>query len=488
MTPNSRSSVVPCLVLLTSIIFTYHNVFAVPYAFTDDYTFLDSITSGRKDLLLLLVTVGRATQAGIILFFFSIFSTVESLRHLRLLGIVGTGLFSWCLYRHIFRLTQKKVFATCAAFAICMLPSFQVYASWTQYFSMPYACAAAFLSYQAANRALRANGALKKALFSIATLILLLLSLTTHPIAGFFFAFFLATELLHGHEDLKPTVKRILVIMSLFSVGLALSYALLILGKHWFPDSDSNRDALTHDVIGKIKWFVRRPLYESLSGPFVPASKLAACLNLAVTAFGMIVASGWTGITRIRKVGIAIAFVPFVYLPNLMVGESWSSYRTQAVLAALLLYYLFHSIDAIGSSSRWKTRSSEAIAVSACIALSLFFGLNAASNTIRFFSLPQAIEYQYVKGRLAAFDPSRHAGIYYIRSSRQDSLAPFASYDEFGLPSGSQPWVPKPFVLSILHDRKLPDADRIVVQEIEPDTPLPEHGFLLDLRGIHALN
>ncbi|MES2658198.1 MAG: hypothetical protein V4689_06245 [Verrucomicrobiota bacterium] len=486
--PSPAVSLLPYLILVATILLTYSNVFTTSYGFTDDYSFLHSTTSGNNDLTHLLITVGRPTQAGIIEVFFSMFSTVESLKHVRLLGILGTGLFACCLYRHIFRLTGKKGFATCAAFAICALPAFQVYVSWAQYFSMPYACIAAFFAYQAANRALLGTGALPRISFAMVSLVLLLLSLTVHPVAGFFYVFFLATELLHTDEDLKPAARRILLIMSIFMAGLVCSYILLKLGKHWFPASDTNRDGLTKDLIGKAKWFFKQPLYDALSGPFIPARKLVAAPVLAIIAFGMTVASGWKGLTLVRKAVIAAAFVPFVYLPNLMVTENWSSYRTQAVLSALVLYYLLFSINAIASSERWKSRSLETAALSACAAICVFFGWKAASNTHRYFTVPQAKEHQYVSTRLSTYDPSKHTGIHYIMSSRWDTLAPFAYYDEFGLPSGCQAWVPKPFVLSVLHDRKIPDLGRIKVEEIKPEAPLPEGGFLLDLRSIKTLD
>lgn len=482
--PSRAIHLLPYLILVTTILMTYYGVFASSYGFADDYSFLNSTTSGSKDLNHLLITVGRPTQAGIIQIFFSIFSTVESLKFVRLLGILGTGLFACCIFHHVARLTRSPGFATCAAFAICTLPAFQVYVSWAQYFSMPYACIAAFLSYQTADRALSGTRTSMRIAFALGSLSLLLLSLTIHPVAGFFYVFFLATGLLHGDEDIKPALKRTLAILSLFMVGLVCSYILLKLGKHWFPASDTNRDGLTHDLVGKVKWFFKQPLYDSLSGPFIPARKLAAVPVLAVIALGMGIASGWTGLTRLWKGGIAIAFIPFVYLPNLMVTENWSSYRTQAVLSALVLYYLFFSIRAIGSSGRGKRLSLETATIPACAVICVFFGWKAASNTTRYFARPQATEYQFVNTRLSTCDPAKNTGIYYIMSSRWDTLAPFAYYDEFGLPSGSQAWVPKPFVLSVLHDRKIPNLGHIIVEEIQPETPLPEGGFLLDLRSV----
>ncbi len=51
----------------------------------------------------------------------------------------------------------------------------------------------------------------------------------------------------------------------------------------------------------------------------------------------------------LKKRSLLLAALPFLcYTPNLIVAESWSSYRTLYALSALLMLYFFCAIQGIG--------------------------------------------------------------------------------------------------------------------------------------------
>ena len=72
----------------------------------------------------------------------------------------------------------------------------------------------------------------------------------------------------------------------------------------------------------------------------------------------------------------------------------------------------------------------------------------ASYDVKTFFVLPQTLELGLMNSQLAGNFGERKR-ITPVLLKRDDTLAPFSRYDEFGLPSLCQPWVPDPVVFLV---------------------------------------
>ena len=120
-----------------------------------------------------------------------------------------------------------------------------------------------------------------------------------------------------------------------------LGYLVAKAGAHFFADEATAgaREHLTHDVLGKSRWFVEQPLYRALNLFDLTASRWVAGLVALVAAGGMLL---W--IVRRAARPIMFAAVGADTGPALVPAEprrteNWAAYRTQVSIDALIALY-----------------------------------------------------------------------------------------------------------------------------------------------------
>jgi hypothetical protein len=115
----------------------------------------------------------------------------------------------------------------------------------------------------------------------------------------------------------------------------------------------------------------------------------------------------------------------------------------------------------------------------------VFSGFVASRNLVRYFVEPQAIEYHLLKGQLRKIDLATVQTIYFIRPNWYDGVTSVVRYDEFGLPSSCQPWVPGPMVKCAIREIG-DDADRITVVHLAQDEAgkIPPGAAVIDMKSL----
>jgi hypothetical protein len=199
------------------------------------------------------------------------------------------------------------------------------------------------------------------------------------------------------------------------------------------------RSSLCIDVLGKIKWFLRNPLIDSLNFLRLQNSLSFALRSGAFIAVGMLLYV--RGSIKYLGISLAVALflIPMAYLPNLLVSESVSFFRTQTALSCLLTLYGMIAIKGILKSLLCRGRAFTLIAFASAI----LFGLVAYSNVLVFFAVPQSLELNLLRQQARGeFGAARAKNI--MLFDRDISLAPFVRYDEFGMPSSAQEFDRKP--------------------------------------------
>jgi len=184
--------------------------------------------------------------------------------------------------------------------------------------------------------------------------------------------------------------------------------------------------------------------------------------------------------------GMALMLVPLSYLPNLVVVESWASYRTLVALTALLVFYVFLALHGYLQVLRtFSAQFRQRILVCVVTSWAIFSGFIATRNLVRYFVEPQAIEYHLLKGQLRKIDLATVQTIYFIRPNWYDGVTSVVRYDEFGLPSSCQPWVPEVMVKCAIREIG-GDANRITVVHFSQDEAgkIPPGAIVIDMKSL----
>jgi len=249
-----------------------------------------------------------------------------------------------------------------------------------------------------------------------------------------------------------------------------------------------SRTHLVTQPFVKMSWFFENPLLDAANLPFIVPSSAFASGIMAWGVTGLLLY--WRGVEPrafLAKAGIALLLLPMSYLPNLLVAENWSSYRTQVALTSLILLYA--SMGMLGWLDLLRLRKITTGCVLTGIALVSFM---AATTVTREFALPQKEEWMLVANAIeqaassqqSPATASRH--VYFRLASYRDSLAPVVRYGEFGLPSTSQPWVPTSMAWLMAHTDGIRAARKVARHPVmskreEKTSQLPSHSCVINL-------
>jgi hypothetical protein len=184
--------------------------------------------------------------------------------------------------------------------------------------------------------------------------------------------------------------------------------------------------------------------------------------------------------------GVATILVPLTYLPNLVVAESRASYRTLVALSALFVFYVFLALLGYGRAfTALSEQSRQRMLFCVLVSWAALSGFVASHNLIGYFVEPQVTEYHLLKGQLRKIDLATVQTIYVIRSRWDDGLTSFMCYDEFGLPSSCEAWVPGPMVKCAIREIG-GNSDRINVVSFADDEAekIPAGATVIDMRSL----
>ena len=359
---------------------------------------------------------------------------IGDLGYIRTIGVVGISVVSTLVYRALSQTMLPRSAAIAGALLFCLTPSYQVYAAWAVASPFPWACVLAAAAFWACDGAI--NPRLKWGRLCGA-IILLALSITIYQPAAMVFWDFAAIAWLMRAEI--PSAKSILVAGVVMFFSLALDYGAIKLAPIiCFGSSNGlSRTALVHDFLGKIIWFFKEPLFDSINifriNPGIEYAVVFAVI--IISGFFLFFGQNWRR-TSIR-IGIALPLIPASYVPNLVVAENWASYRTQVALTGLIL--IFAIIAFAGWVRFLKARRFVPILCMIAVAGS---AMAASRNVTAEFAVPEAIEYHLIENALLRTKFSQNDQICFDLARWQESFAPISRYDEFGTVSSSETWVP----------------------------------------------
>lgn len=432
------------------LLLCYLPVLHSSYAFADDYYYLarslrasDWLSAVMREALL----QGRPFDGLAIDLSFSCLHNVADLVYLRLIGIAGATCVAFCSYHLLVKAGWQKFQSFCLSLCFVTVPAFQVFLSWSVAASHVLPAIAAYIAILCADISTRQNRPANLSSLSAAIVAMFFAVGFYQPSAMLFWLF--AAILLFSNND-KAAVgnrqpKLLITLLAVFAAASALEIGIFEWAKHYFGTASvlPQRSHFTTHFATKINWFIHGPLVDALNfSRLQPSGRLAICL-LSLITLGLFFYFKGNSLKRLLQVASAASLIPLSFLPNLAISENFCTYRTQAAITPLLIFYAFLAVHGFMSlvSKSLSTRIITGLTVLAAV---LSLGL-ASYNVSTFFVVPQTLELRLIQSQLNG-DLGEKRKMSPVLLKRDDTLAPFARYDEFGLPSLCQPWVPEPFI------------------------------------------
>jgi hypothetical protein len=494
----TRSRQAPLAIVL-SIFGIFLPAVIVSYAFSDDYPILWMAVSGKanpyfgKTIFDATASGGRPLMGPLLQFAFSAAGTLDNLRFVRLIGIVGIAALALLLHWALVRSGIKPAVAALIAVLVSSMPAFQVAASWAVLFTAPYA---ALLGGGASVLAVSAIDSPRHLIADrlAGATAMLVASLLIYQPAAMFFWVFLAVALVGTVRDWPRALRVVRMHAGVAVIGLAIAFVIGKVAAHTvhYTTPNTAHSALTHDVVGKARWFFEHPLYRSVSlFDLTPSPFLAALVGTVATG-GITLWLLRRGSRPVPYLLIGLALVPLSFLPNLVVNENNSYvFRTGIALTSLIALYACLGIlglwllfrDWLQPRVRERTLvAAKRVALGTSVAAVAVIAFVASRNVTTLVVDPQSTELRIIRSHVAAL-PAGLSRVGFVQIGANQGITNWYS-DEIGIASSARPWTLEPAVLLILREegRLNLNAPPAVDTYLWSTTTFPKGEPLIDLR------
>jgi len=361
---------------------------------------------------------------------------------MRLFGIFAESAVAVCTYALMRTNGWKRVPAASLSLACIAVPGFQVFAAWsvTSTFILP--MLAAFLAVNI-TRDLGTISSVKSRFHFLLAAVAQFLGICIYQPTAMFFWFFASITLFNFETWTKEKTRRLFNFLMVFGVASVAELVFFECAKRYLGTLGllPGRSHLNSDLIGKVHWFLTDPLVDVLNLNRLNASPRIAVIVSIALSVGLLLFFRGSVRARLFQFVLAVGFVLLCYLPNLAIAENFATYRTQVAMAALIFFYCGLAIT--GFAETFFRTISATVYSATLTGFCLLNLLVAHFHVQNFFVTPQILELNLLKAQLhGQFGPELQKKPQFL--TRQDTFAPFIRYDEFGLPSMAQTWVPEP--------------------------------------------
>jgi hypothetical protein len=338
--------------------------------------------------------------------------------------------------------------AASLSLACIAVPGFQIFTAWSVTATFIVPMVGAFFAINLTKDLGSISTTKARASFALAVVAQFLAICIYQPTAMFYW-FFVGISLFNFEVWTKDKTRRLVNFFLVFGFASAAELVFFEFAKHFLGTTGllPQRSHLTLDLLGKARWFVTEPLVNVLNLNRLNSSPRLALVVSLFLSVGLLLFFRGSARGRVLQFLLAICFMMLCYLPNLAIAENYATYRTQAAMAALIFFYCGLAFTGFVQTC---FRNGSIMVTSAGLIAFCFLNLLAAHFHVEtFFVTPQIFELNLVKAQLdGEFGSTLQKKPLFL--TREESFAPFSRYDEFGLPSMAQTWVPEPacFVLS----------------------------------------
>ena len=416
------------------VLAVYLPVLFFEYGFSEDYRLMAAARRG-SGLSQLMLAEGRPFFAAWAWVVFGMADTIPLLGVVRLVNVAFLACVAVLTATVWQRAGLTRLEAAVAGAAMVTLPPFQLFAATAAMGAVLPATAAAIVAALLVDDEAAATGGARPIRLAAASL-LAFAALATYQPAGLFFWVTAAVLLIAALPPADAFRRKVTLFVVSGAPAMLGAFAIYVFGRSAFPaeliEIGAPRGTLAFDPAGKAIWFLTLPLPHALN-----LWRLWPNLALAMVMLILLCAGIALHVRRsagaVWRAVLAFVLVPLCYLPNLVVSEDRSSFRSQPALAAIVFAYcVIVLFSQFVGGRRWIARTLLAAGLVAG-------GITAGRNVVAYFAAPQARELALVRQTVNALPPeARLVGV--VPSDYRDSLAPMVMYDEFGYPSTALPW------------------------------------------------
>ena len=453
MTGKDYLSISALVVIAIAIFFP---VFYSEYSYTDDWYALWQHESGKDTAVL--TTYGRQLTDVLANWLYNIINAraVHDLVFIRLFSFFG-----WLVCIPVWYVITKKIvskqnlpgqlafFST--LYMICS-PPFAICVGWSSCFEEFIANTAGFISGYILYSSIKYEGEriVVPTLAIVFSVIVGVISLFTYQNGfGCFLIPFLFAIIT------RPTVFRKIGIGIGFYLFINVVYYLVFKYNLKFHGVEaSGRTTIGVDLFPKLKFFFSKPLTTAFHFTYIFNERsIIGFVVYAVVFIAWLAADFYRPRSLpikkwLKIIALILFMLTLVYLPSLIVKETYSSNRTLFALD-MAVFFLVASTVLI-AIKKYKTR--HAIVTLLCI----LFVVNAYYNFNKQFLGPVKHEYLRVRTFIEHNYDSSVKTVYFLRPHEDFFVRKYGinrSWDEFGVPSTFFNWVPEFFVRQVIFEK-----------------------------------
>jgi len=486
----------PIAIIWVIILLANFTTLSISYGMTDDYVQAYAYYSGKGMLVDYLrrtvLSVGRPIDGALKEAFLSHVYYIRDFAWIRLVGLVGLLFFVAILFWILSKLsTLSQLEISFLVLLLVSIPSLSLYVAWTNLFDAPYGLIMASLAAYLGKSVFILNiTRSSKIARGMASLLLLLVASFIHQSVAMYYWVIVACDLfLENGIISKQKLVHFFAYGVNWLVSMAVSFAFLKLWAPLAPDAAS-RGALVSDVVGKAKWLINTAIVRSLNFNFLTQSKCLALLLFIIIVLGLLLYFQKGGTAKLIGMAIFGVLVLLSYFPNLVIAESWASYRTQVAITSMFILFIYIALKSLVNrlAPGWQNLIFHILLYMwVIISISSY-----AYHQIRDITLPQSIEIRFITFHLQALKENHYNKIVVIRPSSVDSISK-VNGDEFGLPSTYPAWATESVVrmaLREIYPGKGNKKQQYTITVFDPRTVVnPEEGVLLiDMADIRYFN
>ena len=491
----------------------YSSTLTYDYGFSDDY--YDIISGNQEKSTEKKILEGRPVYGFLhgMLFFGGM--SIEDLRWIRLVSIVGISLLAFGMYWVLVCAQWNRLQSFFVSIILCTTLPLQIYAAWAICFAYPFAAFVSLCAFVLADKACtNKESQWQKMRLTTGAILLQFIAITIYqPVAMFFCVAAAAVILKNDARQIFHRCIRYGIILMIANILGFLTYKMISL----WNSTLASKGSLVSDVIGKMKYFwkvipdvfsfsILSPyhyLFLTHSTPhphtynyhFEDGVIKAIAVAIMISGLLLYFVRGGVGQERLLKFVVALFLIPLSMFPLLIIQHNVYGYRTLLAPTSLVIIYTFFAFR--GYIDLWPYFSPRLANIIWGIGafISVFL---AAHHVHSYIVVPQVREMEIMRFPLERADLSNVRKIHVLRpisGTGGESLAPLMRF-EYGYVSSETDWGAHSMVFHVLREM-ISDHEHIEVdsehESINPDTWIntslieaPSDTLVIDMRNLPA--
>lgn len=409
------------------------------YAFMDDYTTLYYSLSGEGSTFQWDILSGRPSYAVFRYIYQKAVHNIEDFSYVRLFTVVTV--FIYCSLIHSFirsrKITNSKAVGFYLPIFLSFNPAILVFTAWATCFPFIVAMISALFSYQV----LTTEKVNSIVLRFIASIVLIVFSFSIYQPTALTFLFFVFLDNCIAERNIN--YKKVFASAFVVIIGMMSAYLMAKILPVIIYGETLSRASLTHDLFGKIHWFLTEAMVNALNNFNIKPSLWYTLFSTFIIIFSVYLISKSSD--GYKKVFLSLILIIGSYSSNLLVSENWAAFRGLIGIELILITYFTIGLLYIIS---YAFKSRQFIVQVMAVAIVL---LTTQFNLYSGFVRQQQGEYQALSQAITSKVEKDFKGdvFFDIRRPAFNIFTKTQRYDEFGNISLATSWSPAGMALSI---------------------------------------